>query len=47
MIELNIHKFKLIFQISIQNIHSNFVIKVIDIIIVILLISLHYVIYNF
>jgi hypothetical protein len=42
MIELNLHNFSFIFKIIIQNIHSNFiVVKVIDIIIVIILISLH------
>jgi hypothetical protein len=42
MIKLNIHKFLIIFQISIQNILVFFiVIKIIDMIIVIILISLH------
>ncbi len=42
MIKLNIHQILIIFQISIQNIHSIFiVIKVIDIIIIIIFISLH------
>jgi hypothetical protein len=42
MIELNIHKFLFIFQIGIKNIHNNFiVIKIIDIIFVIILISWH------
>jgi hypothetical protein len=41
MIEFNIHKFIFIFKISIQKINSNFVIKVIDIVTVIIIISLH------
>ncbi len=42
MTKLNIDNFKFIFQISIQNIHSIFnVSKVIHMIIVIILISLH------
>jgi len=42
MIQFNIHNFYFIFQISIQNIHSIFIIiKVIDMITVIILISLH------
>jgi hypothetical protein len=42
MIELNNHNFLFLFQINIQNIHSNFIlIKVIDIIIILLLIPLH------
>jgi len=42
MIKLNIHNFYFIFQISIQNIHNIFIIiKVIDMIILIIVISLH------